>query len=163
MSKQQTDRIEKQVTLRAPRDRVWAALTDSNQFGVWFGCALEGPFVAGKTITGRMVPTQVDDQVGAMQEPFRGMPIELAVDRIEPKDRFSFRWHPFAIEKNFDYAGETMTLVMFELHDVQGGTELRITESGFDKLPPDRRAKAFASNEGGWAMQLELITKYLAR
>ncbi len=158
-----SDRIEKQVVLKAPRDRVWAALTDSKQFGAWFGCAMEGPFVAGKTITGRMVPTEVDAEVATMQEPFRGMPIELAVDRIEPKDRFSFRWHPFAIEKNFDYAGETMTLVTFELRDVPGGTELRITESGFDKLPADRREKAFMSNEGGWTLQLQLITKYLAR
>jgi uncharacterized protein YndB with AHSA1/START domain len=159
-----TDRIEKHVTLKAPRDRVWAALTDSQRFGVWFGCQMDGPFVAGKPIKGTMTPTQVDDATAKMQEPFRGMTIELTIDRIEPKDRFSFRWHPFAIEKDFDYSGETMTLVMFELSDAPGGhTELRITESGFDKLPASRRERAFSANEGGWRKQIDLIGKYLAR
>jgi uncharacterized protein YndB with AHSA1/START domain len=79
-------------------------------------------------------------------------------------DRFSFRWHPFAIEQDVDYSGETMTLVMFELKDAPGGqTELRITESGFDKLPATRRERAFMANEGGWRKQIELVTKYLAR
>src|SRR3954469_9182651 len=110
-----TDTIEKQVTLKAPRDRVWAALTDSKQFGVGFGCQMEGPFQAGKPIKGTMAPTQVDAETAKMQERFRGMTIELSIEKMEPMDRFSFRWHPFAIEQDVDYSGETMTLVMFEL------------------------------------------------
>lgn len=49
-----TDRIEKEIVLRAPRARVWKALTDSREFGTWFRVALDGPFEAGKRITGRM-------------------------------------------------------------------------------------------------------------
>jgi uncharacterized protein YndB with AHSA1/START domain len=30
------DRIEKQVVLRAPLDRVWRAISDSQEFGQWF-------------------------------------------------------------------------------------------------------------------------------
>jgi hypothetical protein len=55
----------------------------------------------------------------------------------------------------------TSTLVAFELEEVPGGTRLTITESGFDALPLERRAKAFAENEGGWEAQLTLIAKYL--
>jgi uncharacterized protein YndB with AHSA1/START domain len=47
-----SDRIEKRVSLKAPRERVWRAITDSKEFGTWFRCALEGPFEVGKRIHG---------------------------------------------------------------------------------------------------------------
>ena len=152
-----TDRIEKLVVLRAPRARVWDAIRDARQFGAWFGCELDGPFVAGERITGRIVPTQVHPDVAAKQEPHRGAPFELHVERIEPMAVFAFRWRPFGTA-----APDPMTLVTFELADADGGTLLRITESGFDAIPPERRAAAFAANDGGWTMQGELIARYLA-
>ena len=48
-----TDRIEKQVLLRAPQDRVWRAITDSQEFGTWFRAKVDGPFVAGGAVGGR--------------------------------------------------------------------------------------------------------------
>jgi len=158
-----TDQIEKHVTLRAPRERVWRALTDATQFGTWFGVELDGPFVAGQRVTGRISPTKVDPEVARHQEPYRGAKFECAIERIEPMDLFSFRWHPFAIDPAVDYSAEPMTLVAFELADAAGGgTSLTITESGFDRIPLARRAQAFAANEGGWAAQAELIARYLA-
>jgi hypothetical protein len=74
---------------------------------------------------------------------------------------FSFRWHPFAIDPKVDYSGEPTTLVTFELEEVTGGTQLTITETGFDRIPIERRAKAFAANDGGWSKQVELIAKYV--
>lgn len=156
------DRIEKTVLLRAPRDRVWRALSDSKQFGSWFGVAFDGPFVAGERVTGRIVPTKVDPEVAKAQEPYSGMAFELTVDRIEPMRLFSFRWHPFAIEPGVDYSREPTTLVVFELAEVPGGTKLDLTESGFEGIPLERRANAFTSNEQGWAAQMTLIEKYLA-
>jgi uncharacterized protein YndB with AHSA1/START domain len=158
-----TDRIEKNVLLRAPRDRVWQAIADSRQFGTWFGVELDGPFVAGQRITGRITPTKVDPEVARMQEPYQGKATEWTVERIEPMNRFSFRWHPYAVEPGVDYSSEPTTLVVFELEEVTGGTRLKITESGFDRIPLERRAKAFAANDGGWTKQTELIAKYLAR
>ena len=52
--------------------------------------------------------------------------------------------------------------MVFELKEVPGGTELTITESGFDRVPLARRAEAFKANEGGWTHQTRLIEKYLA-
>jgi uncharacterized protein YndB with AHSA1/START domain len=156
-----TDRIEKKVLLRAPRERVWRAISDAKQFGTWFGVAFDGPFVAGQRITGKMTPTKVDPEVARMQEPYAGMAFDYTVDRIEPMTLFSFRWHPFAIDPKVDYSKEPATLVVFELEEVPGGTQLTITESGFDRIPLERRAKAFAANEGGWQKQTELIAKYL--
>jgi hypothetical protein len=89
-----------------------------------------------------------------MQEPHAGKEFVLHVDRIEPMRLFSFRWNP---------AGEEQTtLVWFELEAATGGTMLTITESGFDAIPLERRAQAFAGNEAGWEHQLRLIAKYLA-
>ena len=157
-----TDRIEKKVLLRAPQERVWRAISDSRQFGIWFGVAFEEPFVAGKPITGKMVATSVDAEIAARQKPYIGLPFKFEVDRIEPMSLFSFRWHPFAMDKNVDYSKEPSTLVVFELEEATGGTMLTVTESGFDRIPLERRAKAFAANEGGWAAQMNLIEKYLA-
>lgn len=156
-----TDKIEKKLVLRAPQERVWKAISDSKQFGTWFGVEFDGPFVAGRRITGRMTPTKVDAEVAKMQEPHAGMKFDYTVDRIEPMRLFSFRWHPFAIDPKVDYSHEPTTLVTFELAEVPGGTQLTITETGFDRIPLERRAKAFAANEGGWAKQIELVAKYV--
>jgi uncharacterized protein YndB with AHSA1/START domain len=150
------------VVLRAPRERVWRAVSDAQRFGTWFGVAFDGPFVAGAKLTGRITPTQVDAEVAKSQEPYAGKPFEWTVERIEPMRSISFRWHPFAVEPGVDYSHEPTTLVVFELEDAPGGTKLTISESGFDRIPLERRAKAFTANEQGWTAQTRLLEKYLA-
>jgi uncharacterized protein YndB with AHSA1/START domain len=156
------DRIEKKILLHAPCKRVWHAISDSGQFGNWFGIAFDGPFVAGARLTGRIVPTRVDTEIAKLQRPHEGLAFELFVDCIEPVRRFSFSWHPYAVEPGIDYSKEPTTLVVFELEEVSGGTLLTISESGFDQIPLARRAKALAANDSGWAMQTRLIEKYIA-
>ena len=155
------DRIEKRMILRAPRERVWRAISEAKQFGSWFGVEFAGEFAAGTRLTGRIAPTQVDPEVAKLQQPYVGFPFEFHIERIEPMTLFSFRWHPNAVDRNTDYSAEPMTLVEFNLEDVAHGTLLTIVESGFDRIPLERRAKAFTSNEGGWTHQLRLIQKYL--
>lgn len=157
-----TDRIEKKVWLRAPRERVWRAISNATEFGSWFGVAFDGPFVAGKPVIGKLVPTTVDAEVAKSQKPYTGFAFEFAVDRVEPMRLFSFRWHPYAVEPGVDYSKEPTTLVVFELEEAASGTMLTVTESGFNRIPLERRAKAFAANEGGWTAQMKLIEKYLA-
>jgi uncharacterized protein YndB with AHSA1/START domain len=156
-----TDRIEKKVLLRAPLERVWRAISDSEQFGTWFGIQFAGPFVAGQRVSGTMVPTQLDPEVAKAQEPFRGMQFECAVERVEPMRVLSLRWHPYPIEPGAAFDSAPTTLVMFELEEAPDGTKLTISESGFDRIPLERRAKAFADNEHGWAEQARLIEKYV--
>jgi len=98
-----------------------------------------------------------------MQKPYEDTRFEITIDRMEPERLFSFRWHPHAVDAEADYSKEPMTRVTFVLEDVEGGTKLTVTESGFDQIPLERRAKAFTANEHGWAIQLTLIEKYLAR
>lgn len=159
----ETDRIEKTLVLRAPRARVWQALVDSKQFGTWFGMKIGAPFVAGKPVTGTITPTAVDAEIAKMQQPFDGLPFELSIERIDPERLFSFRWHPNAIERGVDYSKEPTTLVEFHLEETKGGVRLTVSESGFDRIPLERRAKAFASNDSGWGMVVKLLEKYLAQ
>lgn len=158
-----TDLIEKNVVLNAPLERVWAAITNAQKFGNWFGLAFDGDFVAGTRITGRIVPTTVDAEVAKVQAPHAGLAFELHIERIEPMSLFSYRWHPFAIDPDADYSNEPMTLVVFALEPVADGTRLTITESGFDAIPLGRRVDAFEANDEGWSAQLGLIEKYLAQ
>lgn len=157
-----TDRIEKKALLKAPRERVWRAISDAKEFGTWFGVTLEGPFVAGADMIGTISGTRVDPEVAKLQQPHHGKAFRISVDRIEPMHLFSFRWHPGAVDPNLDYSREPTTLVVFELEEAPGGTMLTITESGFDRIPLERRAKAFEDNDAGWAHQAKLIEKYLA-
>ena len=156
-----TDRIEKKVVLKAPLERVWRAVSDATEFGRWFGVEFSGPFVAGQKLTGKIVPTVADPEVAKMQEAYRGFPFEFAVGRIEPMRRIELHWHPYAVDKELDYSKEPMTDIVIELREVPGGTELSLTESGFDRIPIARRARAFEMNDGGWTHQMELIAKYL--
>jgi len=157
-----SDRIEKTVLLRAPLPRVWDAIADARQFGTWFGVDFDGPFVAGAELTGKIIPTSVDPLIAKLQEPHRGKAFAFVVEQIAPMRRIAFRWHPFAVEPGVDYAAEPSTLIEFVLAEEDGGVRLTISESGFDQIPLERRAKAFAANEGGWEMQTQLIGKYLA-
>ena len=156
-----TDRIEKQILLRAPRKRVWHALSDSTEFGSWFGMKFDGPFAPGTSVRGVIVPTTVNAEVAKAQKQYEGMPFEITIEQMEPERLFSFRWHPFAVERGVDYSAEPTTLVVFALEEVANGVMLTVTESGFDRIPLARRAKAFTANEQGWDMVVKLIEEYL--
>jgi len=146
-----TDRIEKEVRIKAPISRVWRALSNAEEFGKWFGADLTGKsFVPGQSIQGQFnIPG------------YEKRSLELVVDRIEPETYFSYRWHPCCSKEPVDLSHETPTLVEFMLSEENGNTLLRVVESGFDSLPLERRAAAFASNSGGWAAQLGNIERYV--
>ena len=145
------DRIEKQVRLKAPRSRVWRALSNAEEFGKWFGVDLKAKaFVAGQPVQGRITHPGYEHVVW-----------NVVVERIEPERLFSFRWHPYAIDPKVDYSKEPATLVVFELKDDAGGTLLSVVESGFDNIPASRRDEAFRMNSGGWEAQMNNIAKHL--
>jgi uncharacterized protein YndB with AHSA1/START domain len=148
---QVTDRIEKEILLRAPRSRVWRALTNSDEFGTWFRVKLESAFVPGSSTRGRIT-----------YPGYEHLTMEVIVERMDPEELFSFRWHPDAVDPNADYSSEPTTLVEFRLEDAPGGTRLKVVESGFDRLPAARRDEAFRMNEGGWTEQMKNIERHVA-
>jgi len=146
-----SDRIEKQIDIKAPVARVWRAIADYREFGTWFRVAMEGPFVAGQEARGRITYPGKEQLV-----------MTVTVQRIEPERLLSFTWHPYAIDPNTDYSAEPATLVEFILEPAAEGTRLTVVESGFDALPPHRRDLAFRMNEGGWAIQVQNIAQHVA-
>lgn len=147
-----TDRIEKEVEIKAPVSRVWRALTDYKEFSTWFRVNLEGPFIPGETARGRIT-----------HPGFEHVVMEVVVKKMEPERYFSFTWHPYAIDPGQDYSHETPTLVEFALSETKTGTRVRVVESGFDKIPAHRRDEAFRMNEGGWAAQSRNIKDYVEK
>jgi uncharacterized protein YndB with AHSA1/START domain len=146
-----TDRIEKSIVLRAPRSRVWRAIVNAEEFGAWFGVKLEGAFVPGASVQGRITTPG-----------YEHVTMKIAVERVEPELLLSFRWHPYAIEPGVDYSSEPTTLIEFQLNEVPGGTHLTVVESGFDQVPLARRAEAFRMNDQGWAQQLKNVERHVA-
>jgi uncharacterized protein YndB with AHSA1/START domain len=144
-----TDRIEKHVLLKAAPARVWRALTDSAEFGSWFEAKFETPFRAGQRAVGQIT-----------HPGYEHLTMEVDVVEVVPEERLSYRWHPYAIA-DIDYSNETPTLVTFTLEEKDGGTDLRVVETGFDKIPLHRRAEAFRMNDGGWAGQVKNIERHV--
>jgi uncharacterized protein YndB with AHSA1/START domain len=146
-----TDRIERSTLIQAPRERVWRALSDAGEFGTWFGANLTGQvFAPGAHVHG---PITIKG--------FEHIAFDVIIERMDAPKLLSYRWHPFAIDPAVDYSGEPRTLVTFTLKDApNNATLLTVVESGFDKVPPNRRLEAFRANSGGWEGQLRNITRY---
>jgi uncharacterized protein YndB with AHSA1/START domain len=147
-----SDRIEKRMELHAPVSRVWRALTDHREFGEWFGVKLDGPFVPGQIARGQVT-----------HPGYEHVQWEAVVQKIEPERLFSFTWHPYSVDPKIDYSKEPPTLVEFRLEKTASGTLLLLTESGFDKIPSDRRLDAFRRNDGGWTQQMKNIESHVAQ
>lgn len=148
--------ITRSVVVDAPVERVWAAIADATAFGTWFGAEFDGPFEAGGTTAGRIVPTTIDPEVAAAQEPHRGTPFTVDVVAIEPQRRFAFRWQPTP-------ESDVRTTVEFTLEPAAEGTRVTITEHGFDQLPDKLRDAARDGNDGGWEAQARLLASYVGR
>jgi len=144
------NQIERKTLIRAPRSRVWRALTGVPEFCQWFHARTdETTFQPGTRV--RLVSTH---------EGYEN--VEFFVDIVEmvPEQRFSWRWHPGVKLPGEDLSAEPMTLVEFVLEDAEGGTLVTVTESGFDRLFADRQSRVFKQNEGGWQVQMASLGRY---
>ena len=150
-----TDRIERSIVIDAPRERVWRALSNAEEFGAWFGADLKGQsFALGQRVRGRM------GQCG--HEGHENVWFDVVIERMEPPELLSWHWHPYAIDPAVDYAAEPPTQVVFTLRAAPGqGTLLTVVESGFDRVPPHRRLEAFRMHGQGWDMQLGNVARHV--
>ncbi len=148
----QTDRIQRHIVLKAPISRVWRALSDAEEFGNWFGMVLRGRSMkVGETLEGRCTYPGYEHVI-----------VRMKIERLEAERTLAWRWHPAANDPARDYSAEPMTLVVFELEEVPGGTRLTVTESGLDSIPLERRAHVFRLNTEGWDEQMISIEKHVA-
>jgi uncharacterized protein YndB with AHSA1/START domain len=146
------DSIERELILPVPRERVWAALTQSRSLGAWFGTRATVDLRPGGAVTFIW-----DDSSGAQ---FTNTGV---IEVVEPPRRFAFRWHAHDGQHAVAPADGPTTLVEFTLDDHPAGTRLRLVESGFASLPTDfGRGPARDRNIRGWDRELAELAVYLA-
>ncbi len=136
------DQIERETTIEAPVERVWALLTESEHVGRWFGDAgAEIDLRPG----GAMVLRWTDYGTS------RGR-----VVAVEPHTRFSYRWAPFKDPGGEEPVEGNSTLVEFTLTPEGDGTRLRVVESGFEELAEsdEQKRTRVEGNTEGWEIQL---------
>lgn len=146
-----SDRIEKSIDLKAPVSRVWRALTDYREFNAWFHVDFDRPFEVGQVSRGHVTYPGYEHKL-----------LTATVKTMKPETEFAYTWHPGPVDPTVDYTKENPTLVEFRLEPIEGGTRLRVTESGFDGLPAHRRADVYRANDAGWPTQLQNLVDHVA-
>ena len=136
------DSIEREVILPVPPAQVWAALTQADQLGAWFGTQASIDLRQG----GEVVFTW-DGSTGP-RGTSRGV-----IETVEPTHRFAFRWQA-------NPGDVLMTRVEFTLEPHVEGTRLLVVESGFGSLPPELRTHE--RHVEGWQRELGDLAQYLA-
>jgi uncharacterized protein YndB with AHSA1/START domain len=137
------DKIERQILISAPVDRVWAAITAPEH---WLGVG---------------DPAGFDLREGAQivfQAPGGGS-YPMHIETVEPKRYLAFRWaNRFPPQQ--PRQGNS-TLVEYTLIPEAAGakTRLRVVESGFAALavPEDERRRAAQDNTGAWEGVLDQV------
>jgi len=137
------DTVEREMILRAPVGRVWAALTDPTEIAKWFGDGADIDLRPGGAAT---------FSFGDQHEP-------AIVCAVEENRRFAFYWVPGPSNgKPAEVTEDSRTLVDFTLEPVEGGTRLKLVESGFARLGETGAHKA---NSEGWDEELGELAAYL--
>ncbi|MGA2194937.1 MAG: SRPBCC family protein [Bryobacteraceae bacterium] len=145
------NQIERKTLIRAPRSRVWHAITDIRQFCKWFSTeTTEAAFRPGASV--RLISTHPG--------PYYKMEFFVDIVEMAAEHTFSWRWHPANVIPGEDLSREPMTLVVFRLEEAEGGTLVTVTESGFDQLFPSRIAMVLGENEAGWKYQMAALERY---
>jgi uncharacterized protein YndB with AHSA1/START domain len=130
------DTIERQISVGAPKERVFDALTDPDKLAKWFPDAVEGQVAAGER------PVFDFGEYGKQR---------IYVVAADRSDYFAFRW---VSSSEGDFMGDALeapsTLVEFWLSDEDGGTLVKLKESGFASLPEAVAQKSLSDNSGGW-------------
>jgi uncharacterized protein YndB with AHSA1/START domain len=152
MTPSDLSRIEKRILLRAPRDRVWRAIANVDEFSKWFGVKSVGVFEPGARV-----------QMTSTQPGYEGIEFYVVIERMEPGRLLSWRWHPGAKDPAFDYSQEPTTLVEFRLEDAEDGTRVTVVETGFDQLTLSRRAAVYRDNDRGWDFQAKSLDRYVGQ
>lgn len=145
-----SSRLERSISIPAPRARVWRAIAEIAEFSAWFRVKAEGEFAPGARV--RMTSTHPG---------FENVVFWVAIEEVAPQAGLRWRWHPGAAQPP-EGSNAPATVVAFQLADEHGGTRVTVSESGFEALPEDRRAAQYEENARGWEYQLSELSRYIA-
>ncbi|MFW0797021.1 SRPBCC domain-containing protein [Gordonia sp. CPCC 205515] len=137
------DRIEREITIDAPAQRVWALVSEP----AWY--------VNDKEIVEHEIIR--DGDISYVTDPTHGRFALRTVQLDEPRYA-AFRWL-----SDPDDLSSAATLVEFWITPTDSGVVLKVAESGFASLSgtdAERRAR-FDGNTEGWRIELDLARAHL--
>ena len=140
---EQAPEIRTSVFIRAPREKVWRALTTADGVDGWWGTrGSEVDLRPGGKIILRWRDWGAEKDMNMDREC-------LVLEVVVPK-RLVYQWGDSA---------DPVTTVEFELEERDGGTLLRVREHGF--APTAKGRGTFAGNSLGWGQSLILVKFYV--
>jgi uncharacterized protein YndB with AHSA1/START domain len=138
------DEIKRSITIKAAKERVYAAIAEPDQIVKWFPSAIEGGLNVGDQ--------PILDFGGHGKN-------RIAVVAAQPHEYFAYRWVPGAAHFEGDVLSVPNTLVEFRITESDGVSTVTVTETGFSKLPTDRAEEQFKQNSGGWEFMIARLGK----
>jgi uncharacterized protein YndB with AHSA1/START domain len=139
--------VRRTITIAAPTEKVWAAITETEHIVRWFGQAAVLDDVA----------------VGARGVfSFDGYgDVPVMIEELDPPRMIAYRWgndNASALDPD-RVDPDHSTVFRFTLEPIDGGTQLTVVESGFGTLADP--AASMESNRGGWNSELDELVAYL--
>jgi uncharacterized protein YndB with AHSA1/START domain len=138
--------VTREVIIDATAATVWSALTTADEVAQWFGDS-----------------ATIDLRVGG-QVRFTWPAGELStgvVTAVEPMSLFAYRWDIFGTLDD----PTLFTLVEFQLEAVEGGTSLRLTESGLPAVAEangeDELEDLVEEHVDGWRNEISDLVRYI--
>jgi uncharacterized protein YndB with AHSA1/START domain len=144
--------IEREVFISAPPDVVWRTITEPDQIVQWFSDEADVELKAGYE--------------GALTFTDRGSKeptvVQLTVEAFEPARSFSYRW---TYEPGVVPGEGNSVLVEFFLIAENGGTRLRVVESGLEALDwsQEQKEEYEADHNRGWAQHIGDLAEYAVK
>jgi len=143
------DVIEREITVKAPKERVYNTIADPTKIISWFPDAIEGTFEVGQSVVfnfGEHGKTRV------------------YVEAAKPFEYFAYRWVPgSAGTADTDVLQVPHTLVEFHIAEAADGTKITLKESGFASLPIEVAEASLNENSGGWEYMMGRLAEVLTQ
>jgi uncharacterized protein YndB with AHSA1/START domain len=142
--------IRKKAVFDVPAARIWRALTTPAEFSRWFGVVMQGSFKPGERI--RMTSTHRGHE---------GVSFDVWIEDVEPPRLLTWRWHPGSAVPAPGETSAPKTLVLFKIRDIPQGSELTISETGFDTVPEEIRAAIVEDHSKAWEFHLKSLAQHV--
>jgi uncharacterized protein YndB with AHSA1/START domain len=137
--------IKRTVTIAAPLEKVWAAITEARHIVQWFGqvAVLDNVAIGAGGVFGF--------------DGFGEFPV--LIEELDPPRTIAYRWSNENARAVDPVDPAHSTVFRFTLEPIAGGTQLTVVESGFATLADP--AGSMESNRKGWDFELDELIAYL--
>jgi uncharacterized protein YndB with AHSA1/START domain len=134
--------ITRSIDIKAPVEKVWAAITEPDLIAQWFGDTAEFDATPGAS--------------GEFGWADHGGAFQIVVEHVDKPKTLVYRW---AREFGAAPVPGNSTLVRFDLTAIADGTRLDLLETGFEELADPQSART--GNVEGWLAELGDLVEFV--